>query len=158
VCVFALPPNATPLAAPPDCPFHPLHPPVGDFECMALEIGRKKFRCANEFLQRTWPQTLKTPHAHAYMPTLTRLHCHGRGSAGWGGVSRGVRGLTGIAFLCVPWFADDQVACGIKPLRLSATASPAFPHISRLFRPFLAAFLFHLIKIICLWPRRPLGT
>jgi len=64
---------------------------------------------------------------------------------------RGVRGLTGIALLCVPWFVDDQVACGIKPLRLSATVSPFFPH-------FLAAFLFHLNKIICLWPRRPLGT
>lgn len=54
----------------------------GDFECAALEIPKKKFRVANEFLQRT--RTHPQPHshtathtqAHTYRETHTNMTTH----------------------------------------------------------------------------------
>lgn len=44
----------------------------GDFECAALEIPKKKFRVANEFLQRT--RTHPQPHSHTAAHTHTHTH------------------------------------------------------------------------------------
>lgn len=54
----------------------------GDFECAALEIPKKKFRVANEFLQRTrthpQPHSHRATHtqAHTYRETHTNMTTH----------------------------------------------------------------------------------
>lgn len=58
------------------------------------------------------------PHIHIHGTLALTLDCIAMGGQNkaveWGkGYGQGVGGLTGSAFLCVPWLADDQVACGI---------------------------------------------